>query len=162
MSPHTSAERTEPSRTTTLDWLAIALGAVMVLVDVAVVYALLATAAVPEVATYGGTALVTAVVGGSFLYVLGSRRFGSNTVPDDDPSIAVRAARATVSVAVVTGVSAILGYGGGLVLAVAAWLGGPDPRTADGDLLRDRLLDWPERNREFMRQNGRGELPLLP
>lgn len=162
MSSHPSAERADHSGTTTLDRIAIALGAVMVLVDVAVVYALLATAAVPAVVTYGGTVLVAVVVGGSFLFVLGSRRFGSNTAPDGDPSTAVRAARATVSVAVVTGASAILGYGGGLVLAVGAWLGGPDPRTTDGDLLRDRLLDWPDRNREFMRQNGRGELPLLP
>ena len=61
-----------------------------------------------------------------------------------------------VSIVVLTGVSVVVGYGGGLLLAISAWLGRPDPRTTDGDPLRDRLLDWPDRNREFMRWNGRG------
>ncbi len=67
-----------------------------------------------------------------------------------------------VSICVLTLVSVVVGYGGGLLLYLSAALGGPDPETADGDLLRDRLLDWPERNREFMRANGYGELPLRP
>lgn len=162
MSSHTSTGQTERTGSTALDWLTIAIGCVVVLADVAVAYGLLATGGVPEVVTYGGTAVVVAVVGGSFGFVLLRRRFGSTAAPDDDPSTGTRVAQLVVSVAVVTGVSTILGYGGGLVLALGARLGGPDPRTADGDLLRDRLLDWPERNREFMRRNGRGRLPLRP
>ncbi|WP_254862004.1 hypothetical protein [Halovivax gelatinilyticus] len=67
-----------------------------------------------------------------------------------------------VSICILTLVTVVVGYGGGLLLAISAKLGGPDPRTEDGDLLRDRLLDWPDRNRAFMRENGRGELPIKP
>jgi hypothetical protein len=63
---------------------------------------------------------------------------------------------------VLSGVTILLGYGGGLLLWLSATLGGPDPVTEDGDLLRDRLLDWPDRNREFMRNDGHGDLPLRP
>jgi hypothetical protein len=64
-----------------------------------------------------------------------------------------------LSITVMTLVTVVVGYGGGLLLFISAKFGGPDPETEDGDLLRDRLLDWPDRNREFMRNNGRGEFP---
>lgn len=88
----------------------------------------------------------------------------ANTEGDDgaEKPLGTRAWQLAISVVVLTGVTVVVGYGGGLLLWLSARLGGPDPRTDDGDLLRDRLLDWPERNREFMRNDGRGELPLRP
>ncbi len=77
-------------------------------------------------------------------------------------SLPRRAAELAVSIVVLTGVTVVVGYGGWAVLTLLAKSGGPDPETADGDPLRERLLAWPERNREFMRNDGRGELPLKP
>ena len=73
-----------------------------------------------------------------------------------------RLVRVCVSIVILTGVTVILGYGGWIVLTVTAKVGGYDPKTADGELLRDRLLAWPDRNREVMRSNGRTPLPLKP
>lgn len=73
-----------------------------------------------------------------------------------------RLVRVVVSVIVLTGVTVILGYGGWIVLTLTAKVGGYDPETADGELLRDRLLAWPDRNREVMRSSGRTSLPLKP
>ncbi|SDD82763.1 hypothetical protein [Natrinema hispanicum] len=73
-----------------------------------------------------------------------------------------RLVRVVVSIIVLTGVTVILGYGGWVVLTLTAKVGGYDPKTADGELLRDRLLAWPDRNREVMRSNGRTSLPLKP
>lgn len=81
---------------------------------------------------------------------------------DSDKPVFKRVAQLLASICVMTGVTVVLGYGGGLLLAVSAKLGGPDPETADGDPLRDRLLDWPQRNREFMKNNGEGEFPWQP
>jgi hypothetical protein len=77
-------------------------------------------------------------------------------------SVATRLAELFVSIAVLSLVTVVVGYGGWAVLTASAALGGPDPETADGDRLRDRLLAWPARNREFMRNDGRGSLPLRP
>lgn len=66
-----------------------------------------------------------------------------------------------VSITVMTFVSVVFGYGGWLVLRISAAVGGPDPETEEG-LLRDRLLAWPRRNREFIRTNGRGTFPSRP
>ncbi|MFC4440306.1 MULTISPECIES: hypothetical protein [Natrialbaceae] len=73
-----------------------------------------------------------------------------------------RLVRVVVSVVVLTGVTVVLGYGGWIVLTLTAKVGGYDPKTADGELLRNRLLTWPDRNREVMRSNGRASLPLKP
>lgn len=81
--------------------------------------------------------------------------------PPDKP-FGKRLLQLIVSITVLTLVTVVVGYGGGLLLFVSAKLGGPDPETEDGDLLRDRLLDWPDRNREFMRNNGHGEFPWPP
>jgi len=78
------------------------------------------------------------------------------------PPFRVRLGRVVVSVAVLTLVTVVLGYGGWALLSVSAKLGGPDPKTADGDPLRERLLAWPERNRDVMRSDGRKPLPLRP
>lgn len=78
-----------------------------------------------------------------------------------DP-LQTRLARVTISIVVLVPVTIVLGYGGGLALTVSAKLGGPDPETADGDPLRQRLLAWPDRNREVMRADGNVELPLRP
>ena len=83
-------------------------------------------------------------------------------MPDQMPSRRTRYVRVLVSVAVLGGVTVVLGYGGWLLLTVSATLVGYDPRTDDGDRLRDRLLSWPERNRSVMRTNGRESLPLRP
>ncbi|MXR50640.1 hypothetical protein GRX03_03325 [Halovenus sp. WSH3] len=73
-----------------------------------------------------------------------------------------RLLRVVVSIVVLAPVSVFVGYGGGLLLTASAALGGPDPTTDDGDPLRERLLAWPDRNREVMRTNGRADLPLSP
>ena len=77
-------------------------------------------------------------------------------------SLPERLVKVLVSIIVLTWVTVLVGYGGWTVLTISATVGGPDPRTEDGDLLRDELLSWPERNREVMRTNGRAELPLKP
>lgn len=66
-----------------------------------------------------------------------------------------RIVRVVVSAVVLVPVTVFVGYGGCLVLTVIAKLGGPDPTTDDGDLLRERLFDWPDRNRDVMRTDGR-------
>ncbi|WP_255191062.1 hypothetical protein [Natronobeatus ordinarius] len=73
-----------------------------------------------------------------------------------------RLVRVIVSIVVLTGVTVVLGYGGWIVLTLTAKISGYDPETADGELLRERLLVWPDRNREVMRSNGRTSLPLRP
>ncbi|QFU81755.1 hypothetical protein [Natronorubrum aibiense] len=73
-----------------------------------------------------------------------------------------RLMRVVVSIVVLTFVTVVLGYGGWLVLTITAKLAGYDPETADGDLLRHRLLAWPDRNREVMRTNGRTSIPWKP
>lgn len=80
----------------------------------------------------------------------------------DTESTVTRFGKLTVSIVVLTFVTVVVGYGGWVLLTISAKLGGPDPETADGDLLRERLLAWPERNREFMRNNGHGDLPMKP
>lgn len=80
----------------------------------------------------------------------------------DDEGLARRFWKLTVSIVVLTWVTVVFGYGGWAVLTASAKLGGPDPVTEDGDLLRERLLEWPDRNRDVMRNDGRGELPWKP
>lgn len=70
--------------------------------------------------------------------------------------------RVVVSIVLLTGVTVIVGIGGWLILSITAKTIGYDPTTADGDLLRRRLADWPNRNREVMRTNGRVPLPWRP
>lgn len=70
--------------------------------------------------------------------------------------------RVVISVVILTGVTVVFGYGGWIVLTLTANITGYDPETEDGDLLRDRLLDWPERNRDVMRSNGYKPLPVKP
>lgn len=79
-----------------------------------------------------------------------------------DGSFLDRLVKVGVSIVVLVPVTVFLGYGGWLVLTVTAALGGPDPETDGGELLRHRLAAWPDRNREVMRTNGRAELPLRP
>jgi hypothetical protein len=80
----------------------------------------------------------------------------------EEPSRKRRIIRVVISITILSGVTVVLGYGGWLVLAITARLAGYDPETADGDLLRDRLVEWPDRNREVMRTDGREPLPLRP
>lgn len=79
-----------------------------------------------------------------------------------DVPFRTRLVRVVVSVVVLTAVTVVLGYGGWIVLTLTARIGGYDPKTDEGELLRDRLLEWPDRNREVMRSNGRADLPLRP
>jgi len=81
---------------------------------------------------------------------------------DDTPPLRTRLVRIAIAVVVLVPVTVFAGYGGWLVLTASAAVGGPDPETADGELLRDRLAAWPERNREVMRTDGRLPLPLRP
>lgn len=74
----------------------------------------------------------------------------------------VRAARVAVSIVLLVPITVFLGYGGWIVLTISAALGGPDPVTGEGELLRHRLFEWPERNREVMRTDGTAELPWRP
>ncbi|RZH66412.1 hypothetical protein ELS17_17175 [Natrinema altunense] len=79
-----------------------------------------------------------------------------------DVRFRIRLLRVTVSIVVLTGVTVILGYGGWIVLTITAKVAGYDPETTNGELLRNRLLAWPDRNREVMRSDGRVKLPLKP
>jgi hypothetical protein len=78
------------------------------------------------------------------------------------PSFKTRAVRVVISVVILTGVTVVFGYGGWIVLTLTANVAGYDPKTEDGGLLRNRLLDWPERNRDVMRSNGHKSLPVRP
>lgn len=83
----------------------------------------------------------------------------------DSPSeipFETRAYRAVISIVILTGVTVVVGIGGWIILTITANLFGYDPKTEDGDPLRIRLRDWPEKNREVMRTNGRAELPWKP
>lgn len=81
---------------------------------------------------------------------------------NSDVRFRTRLLRVIVSIVVLTGVTVILGYGGWIVLTITAKVAGYDPETTNGELLRNRLLTWPGRNREVMRTDGRVELPLKP
>lgn len=80
----------------------------------------------------------------------------------EDVQFRTRLVRVLVSVVVLTGVTVVLGYGGWIVLTITATITAYDPETTDGDLLRHRLLVWPDRNRDVMRSNGVKPLPLKP
>lgn len=87
----------------------------------------------------------------------------TDTAPTDTaPPFTTRLGRVVVSIVVMVPITVFLGYGGWLVLSVTATLAGYDPETGDGEALRDRLVTWPERNREVMRTDGRVPLPLRP
>jgi len=84
-------------------------------------------------------------------------------LPDSsESSFLERLVKVIVSIVVLVPVTVFLGYGGWVILTASAAVGGPDPETVDGELLRYRLAAWPERNREVMRTNGEAELPLKP
>ncbi len=86
-----------------------------------------------------------------------------NQGPDaPDTRFTDRLTNVVVSVVVLVPVTVAFGYGGWAVLALTARLAGYDPETDDGDLLRNRLLAWPDRNRDVMRTNGRVQPPLKP
>lgn len=70
-------------------------------------------------------------------------------------SFVERLLKVAVSIVVLVPVTVFLGYGGWIVLTPTAAIAGYDPETSDGDRLRDRLLAWPDRNRDVMRTNGR-------
>lgn len=78
------------------------------------------------------------------------------------PSVTERLVKVLVSIVVIVPVSVFLGYGGWIVLTVAAVVGVYDPRTENGESLLERLVAWPDRNRDVMRTNGRADLPLKP
>lgn len=135
----------------------------VILTEVAGAHLLLVNLDVPNIVVHGGTTAAAVVVGGSSLFVASSRVFESGSPGDStDKSSLRRVSEVIVSVSVLTAVTALLGAVGGLGLTAVAKLGGPDPKTADGELLRNRLLGWVQRNRDFMRNDGRGELPLRP
>lgn len=77
-----------------------------------------------------------------------------------DVPLQTRLLRVIVSVVILTGVTIVVGYGGWIVLSVTASIANYDPRTKQGDLLRNRLAEWPDRNRDVMRSNGREPLPM--
>lgn len=81
---------------------------------------------------------------------------------NETQGLARRAGKLAVSIGVLSLVTVVLGYGGWAVVTVSAKLGGPDPETESGDLLRERLLTWPDRNREVMRTDGRADPPWKP
>jgi hypothetical protein len=70
----------------------------------------------------------------------------------------IRLVRMLISIGVLTFITVIFGYGGWIVLSLTAKSVGYDPQTEEGDLLRNRLVNWPERNKEVMRSNGRKPL----
>lgn len=128
--------------------------------EIAGTYVFLERAFDATLLAYAGAALAALVVGGSFLLVL-TRQVSGDEAPVAEQSTLTRAAELIVSIAILTVVTAVA-FLCGLVLTLVARLGGPDPRTDDGDRLRVRLLDWARRNKTFMRNNGRGTLPIAP
>lgn len=80
----------------------------------------------------------------------------------EELGVAERFVRVSVSIVVMVPVTVFVGYGGWLVLTLTAVLGLYDPETEDGDVLRERLFEWPDRNREVMRTDGHEPLPLRP
>lgn len=73
-----------------------------------------------------------------------------------------RIIRVAASIIVLTGVTVVFGYGGWIVLTIAMKIGVYTPETTDGSTLRDRLIAWPDRNRDVMRTSGRVPVPLTP
>lgn len=70
-----------------------------------------------------------------------------------------RLGKVLVSVLIFVPITVLIGYGGGVILTLAAQVG-YNPTTTDGSLLRTRLLAWPGRNRAVLRTNGKAELPI--
>lgn len=87
------------------------------------------------------------------------------TVPEqqiaDQVPLQKRVMRVAISIIVLTGVTVVFGYGGWVLLTIAAKIG-VYSETTDEPTLRDRLAVWPDRNRDVMRTNGRVPLPLTP
>jgi hypothetical protein len=81
---------------------------------------------------------------------------------EEDVPARTRLVRVVVSIVVLSGVTVVLGYGGWVVLTLTATVAGYDSETGAGDSLRNRLLEWSDRNRAVMRSNGRKPLPLRP
>lgn len=142
-------------------WLVLLGGFAFALLDVVLVYGLVAPS-VPPAAASAVAGVAAVVIGGSFLAVVG-RQLGDAPPADvgEKPTL-VRTTEVIVAITVVLPLAVFAGNLGWLVLRLSAAIGGPDPTTADGDLLRNRLLDWSGRNRSFVRENGRGRLPLSP
>lgn len=131
----------------------------LLLLDLAVVFIILESLfGTNPILVFGGTAIAAVLFGGSFLFVL--TRPYRDTDPEEK-STRARQAELLVAVTVLTFLTGLAGLVG-VMLWIVARLGGPDPTTADGELLRTRLLNWSDRNKEFMKQNGAGEIPLEP
>ncbi|SDJ42538.1 hypothetical protein SAMN05216226_103144 [Halovenus aranensis] len=86
----------------------------------------------------------------------------STELDEEELGAAERFVRLSVSIVVMVPVTVFVGYGGWSVLTITAVLGLWDPETEDGDHLRERLFEWPDRNREVMRTDGHAPLPLRP
>ncbi len=84
------------------------------------------------------------------------------TAEETDGSFVDRFVKLSISIVVLVPVTVFLGYGGWFVLTLTAAVGLYDPKTKDGEPLRERLFEWPDRNREVMRTNGHAPLPLKP
>lgn len=87
---------------------------------------------------------------------------GNSRTQQDSIPFRTRLYRVVVSIVVLTGVTVVAGFAGWILLSISAQLVGYDPKTVDGDLLRHRLAEWPDRNRAVMRTNGREPLPWKP
>ena len=136
-------------------------GFAFALLDVVLIYGLVEPS-VPPVVGLVVAGVVAIAIGGSFLAVV-AREYGVSGSPSPtEKSAFVRTTEVIVAITVVLPLAVFAGNLGWLVLRVSAAAGGPDPTTADGDPLRGRLLDWSGRNRAFVRENGRGDLPLSP
>jgi len=136
-------------------------GFAFALLDIVLIYGLVEPS-VPPAAALAVAGAAGIAIGGSFLAVV-AREYGiSGSSPSTEKSAVVRTTEVIVAITVVLPLAVFAGNFGWLVLRLSAAVGGPDPTTADGDPLRRRLLDWSGRNRAFVRENGRGDLPLSP
>jgi dolichol kinase len=136
-------------------------GFAFVLLDVVLIYGLVEPS-VPPVVGLVVAGVVAIAIGGSFLAVV-AREYGVSGSPSPtEKSAFVRTTEVIVAITVVLPLAVFAGNLGWLVLRLSAAVGGPDPTIDDGDPLRRRLLDWSGRNRAFVRENGRGDLPLSP
>ncbi|WP_436936270.1 hypothetical protein [Halovenus marina] len=154
MSPQTSREQIDVSPASKLGGTVIVFGALSVLFEVAFVAVALAYASVPTEVTAVVTLFAAVLLGGPFGLTVWRWWRGRLS---EEKSRLIRVSEAIVSVTVLAGLAPVLGYGGATMLALRAKV----DEGADSEAFRQRLWQWPDRNRAFMAR-GEGTIPIVP
>lgn len=157
-----NSHSTSPSsvRPATVPLYVIVAGAVSVVTEIVAVYLILLSWGQSELVAVGGAVATTVIIGGAYGYTVIRARWGGPTRAQAQKPFHTRLAELIVSISVITLLAAVA-YLLGLLLKVMAMLGVPDPKVGD-QRVSTRLLRWVGRNRDFMRENGTGTLPLAP